>query len=713
MTAYTVHLVDPHRSAFIVNPYTSNGLRFPTLDALESGASSANTSLLWYGKGSPNYGERVQENVLHLLEHFAGPTAPANPVAGQLWFDRRIFFHTAVANNDGWYVWQDLPANPNGGTWNRIPSGVAVMPTGSGAPVAAPTGGYDGVGGVGGKFQWYLDTATSPPTLYQGIFEVGHPLHQTWAICGYMEDTSVGVSPSAATYKPQQRLMVQTFGRSSQTDAANWAYANGVWASPVQPVNPVDGTLWYDTATQALKVYNSAGSPPGFEAVVGAFLPTAGGTMSGQIDMGYNRIVNLGAPILSTDATTKAYVDAQLSGSIQLNQLTDVTLTAPSARQFIVTNGGSPIVWINDNIQLSDIFGVTATLVEVNYLGGVAGPIQTQIDGKLSLTGGTMLGDIAMGTFKVTGLGTPTLGTDATNKTYVDGRDISSGSFDSGTGTLTLTRGDASTVTISGFITGTSITYNALPSELLGQLPPAIVPTNLDEAVHNLDNIVRRRTTPRRSVQTGIGGSPPQLIYTTPRYEVESFKLMVFVDGIKYVASQRGYQSVLFDTMVLGSPIGGPMQLSCDVDPVLTGGIGSPQYDYEFDVVVDGGAPQTIVINGGTNEADTFCSVVDTINQQLVGAQAILEDQAITIYSNSVGVGSSIAITDGTLGSPIFPLFATMAYYDSIDAAVPGADYDYDEVGFPGGLSTSVAFLAPVTGMTLEFIVIGQNGTTV
>jgi hypothetical protein len=47
--------------------------------------------------------------------------------------------------------------------------------------------------------------------------------------------------------------------------------------------------------------------------------------------------------------------------------------------------------------------------------------VDTSLSGKLSTTGGTMSGAIAMGTSKITGLGTPTAGTDATTKTYVDG----------------------------------------------------------------------------------------------------------------------------------------------------------------------------------------------------------------------------------------------------------------------------------------------------
>jgi hypothetical protein len=57
---------------------------------------------------------------------------------------------------------------------------------------------------------------------------------------------------------------------------------------------------------------------------------------------------------------------------------------------------------------------------EIGYLNGVTSAIQTQLDAKLALAGGTMTGAIAMGTNKITGLGTPTDSADAVTKAYVD-----------------------------------------------------------------------------------------------------------------------------------------------------------------------------------------------------------------------------------------------------------------------------------------------------
>jgi hypothetical protein len=48
---------------------------------------SSASSLRFTGKGATNYGKIQQENLLRLLENFAGPTAPDNPTVGQTWYD--------------------------------------------------------------------------------------------------------------------------------------------------------------------------------------------------------------------------------------------------------------------------------------------------------------------------------------------------------------------------------------------------------------------------------------------------------------------------------------------------------------------------------------------------------------------------------------------------------------------------------------------------
>ena len=70
--AYTVDFSDSTKTAITVNDGTVN---------------TTDTSLALVGKNFYNYGEYIAEDLLHLLEHFAKATAPANPVQGQLWYD--------------------------------------------------------------------------------------------------------------------------------------------------------------------------------------------------------------------------------------------------------------------------------------------------------------------------------------------------------------------------------------------------------------------------------------------------------------------------------------------------------------------------------------------------------------------------------------------------------------------------------------------------
>jgi len=90
-TSYQINFTDPNsdpgnKDTFSLQPFTTNGPISPSNATLDPLATSMTTSLLFHGKGAPNWGERLQENILHLLENFASETPPIVPTLGQLWY---------------------------------------------------------------------------------------------------------------------------------------------------------------------------------------------------------------------------------------------------------------------------------------------------------------------------------------------------------------------------------------------------------------------------------------------------------------------------------------------------------------------------------------------------------------------------------------------------------------------------------------------------
>ena len=57
----------------------------PSFTVLPQTTDTSDTSLTLTGRGSANWGQQLQENLLWLLENFADSTAPAVPTTGQLW----------------------------------------------------------------------------------------------------------------------------------------------------------------------------------------------------------------------------------------------------------------------------------------------------------------------------------------------------------------------------------------------------------------------------------------------------------------------------------------------------------------------------------------------------------------------------------------------------------------------------------------------------
>jgi len=73
---------------------------------------------------------------------------------------------------------------------------------------------------------------------------------------------------------------------------------------------------------------------------------------------------------------------------------------------------------ISDGSGVVTASAVTST--ELGYVAGVTSAIQTQLNGKLNLTGGTLSGALDLGGNLLTNVATPVSASDATNKAYVD-----------------------------------------------------------------------------------------------------------------------------------------------------------------------------------------------------------------------------------------------------------------------------------------------------
>jgi hypothetical protein len=129
--------------------------------------------------------------------------------------------------------------------------------------------------------------------------------------------------------------------------------------------------------------------------------------------------------VLTATATELNVLDGITATTAELNTLDGITATVSELNILDGVTSTAAELNILDGVtstaaELNILDGATLTVTELNYVDGVTSAIQTQLDGKLDESGGTMTGALAMGTNKITGLGTPTDATDAATKAYVD-----------------------------------------------------------------------------------------------------------------------------------------------------------------------------------------------------------------------------------------------------------------------------------------------------
>lgn len=221
------------------------------------------------------------------------------------------------------------------------------------------------------------------------------------------------------------------------------------------PSSPENGVMIYRTDTNEFRVYKNG---------AWANLTTGSVSLTGQTLNEFNLLVGNGSnqsaavntnsvgDILASSSgglEIKAGVivnaDINASAAIAYSKLNlsasivnaDVAAAAAIARSKLASGTAHRLVQNDASGVMSDAAAITAaralisdangipthssvTSTELDYVSGVTSAIQTQLNAKLALAGGTMSGNIAMGGNKVTGLGAPTTSTDAATKGYVD-----------------------------------------------------------------------------------------------------------------------------------------------------------------------------------------------------------------------------------------------------------------------------------------------------
>ena len=154
--------------AYTIN--LTNGTEIIAGGLSDGAVDTSATSLTLIGKNYAGYGEFLNENLVHMLEHFAAGTSPANPLRGQLWWD--------TTNN--------ILKVYSGTSW-KISTGA------TSAPFSSPPGDLSALGG-----DLWFDSTNQQLKIYSGsawvtVGPVATPATgDTGAFPSIMTDTSGG-----------------------------------------------------------------------------------------------------------------------------------------------------------------------------------------------------------------------------------------------------------------------------------------------------------------------------------------------------------------------------------------------------------------------------------------------------------------------------------------------------------------------------------------
>ena len=218
------------------------------------------------------------------------------------------------------------------------------------------------------------------------------------------------------------------------------------------------------------------------------FLAKAGGTMSGIINMGSNKIQSLATPVLATDAATKQYVDSVVgSGTaggtttayVDQQDALRVAKSGDTMTGALILNanpsaalGAATKQYVDTGVSAAQTTANTANAT-ANTANATANAAAAAANSKVSKSGDTMTGTLMLN-------GNPTAAMQAATKQYVDSV-VGSGTA-GGTTTAYVDQQDALRVAKSGDTMTGALILNANPSASLGAATKQYVDTGVSAA---------------------------------------------------------------------------------------------------------------------------------------------------------------------------------------------------------------------------------------
>ncbi len=363
MSSYIIDFSEPLRVGFEIAAGGYNG----------PGGGTASTSLRLHGRGTLEWGEGVNEDLVRLTENFASASPPQFPVTGQSWVELKLYRKGPTK----WFRY-NLATN----VWEEI-TGVGTT-TGKPAPAGATEG------------QYKYDSATG---ILWGFYEVSTVGTSTfdWRERSLTTQTT-DTLPDSST-KPEQSVKVHNAFGTTATD--KWVPPQSVTVAPTStpPSNPTAGMLWFDTTSDILKIYDPTyvgGTPTGWRGI-----STGGTAATGDLDMGTNRIINVGNATGPLDALNR-----QTGDSRYVNLSGDTMTGALNLGTFKITNLGTPTATTD---------AATKQYVDTAVAGATSGDISAVFNnpvgsfaygaGDIAIAGGKIYIALTAGTSAVPGGG--------------------------------------------------------------------------------------------------------------------------------------------------------------------------------------------------------------------------------------------------------------------------------------------------------------------